>query len=311
MRDNATREEWEGELYNDISLFTSTHRLRRLHCPATMARDLKNSGLATIYEGMDVDERTLEQGQIRRKRSRSRAFRLLGPLILLACLHFTIFNPTSTFFGSRGEHQAVRVPINAEETLARCRDLSRTPGPSPSFYSRAASDRYVPGTKPTLLKNAKIWTGGLDGTEVIEGDIFVDKGIIKSIAPGLGGKTFSQEMRELVKNGGVEIVDVDGAWITPGCVFSSNYYLFIATTPCNCTVSSTRIPTSATTPPLRSPVHPTATLMRVSPSPGYAPLTPSIPTTTPTRSLSQVVSPQHSSFPEARTQLEDRRLRLS
>lgn len=50
----------------------------------------------------------------------------------------------------------------------------------------------------------------------MEGDIFVDKGIIKSIAPGLGGKRFAKEMRELVKSGGVEIVDVDGAWVTPG-----------------------------------------------------------------------------------------------
>lgn len=177
-----------------------------------MARDVKGSNLPTIYEGREEGAWNYT-GDRKSKRTQSKPLRLLVPLILFACLQFTLFNPSSLFGTGR---QTARLPINAEQTLARCRDLSRTPGPSQSFYSRSVSDRFVPGTKPTLLKNAKIWTGGLNGTEVVEGDIFVDKGIIKSIAPGLGGKRFLREMRELLKSGGVEVVDVNGAWVTPG-----------------------------------------------------------------------------------------------
>lgn len=51
------------------------------------------------------------------------------------------------------------------------------------------------------MKNAKMWTGGSSGSEVVEGDIFRDKGIIESIAQGLGGKKLVKEMSERVNSG--------------------------------------------------------------------------------------------------------------
>lgn len=45
------------------------------------------------------------------------------------------------------------------------------------FHHRAQSDRFVPSTPPTLIKNATIWTGGNSGHQVIIGNLLLDKGL--------------------------------------------------------------------------------------------------------------------------------------
>ncbi|KAM5544023.1 hypothetical protein V8D89_002640, partial [Ganoderma adspersum] len=67
----------------------------------------------------------------------------------------------------------------------------------------------VTGTKPTLIKNATIWTGGDNGLEVLHGDILLDRGLIKQIGqidPG----SFAQ--------GSVYTVDANGKWVSPGII---------------------------------------------------------------------------------------------
>ena len=103
------------------------------------------------------------------------------------------------------------VPIHTENILARCRALDTVPGPSSHFHSRASSDRYVPGTRTTLILNASIWTGGQNGTEIIEGHVYFDKGIFK----GVGGLDVNA-INMLHCQDSIDIVDVKGAWITPG-----------------------------------------------------------------------------------------------
>ncbi|KAL6305041.1 carbohydrate esterase family 9 protein [Sparassis latifolia] len=100
---------------------------------------------------------------------------------------------------------------HAALALSRCRSLNASPGPSPNFYQRKESDRFAPGTKPTLLKNAKIWTGGHNGTEVIHADILLDKGLIKGIGH-VGRATLQEYNVDLVT------INVEGAWVTPGIV---------------------------------------------------------------------------------------------
>lgn len=73
------------------------------------------------------------------------------------------------------------IPIHASQTLAKCASLNAKPGPPASFHERSESDRYQPGTRPVLLRNAKIWTGRVDGLEVVEGDILLDRGLIKAV----------------------------------------------------------------------------------------------------------------------------------
>ncbi|KAH9930391.1 carbohydrate esterase family 9 protein [Amylocystis lapponica] len=104
-----------------------------------------------------------------------------------------------------------KLPAHAAAAVSRCRSLHLTPGPSPYFHDRKQSDRFVPGTKPTLLKNAKIWTGQENGTEVIHADILLDKGLIKGIGH-VSHATVKQYKDDLV------VIDLKHAWVTPGIV---------------------------------------------------------------------------------------------
>jgi hypothetical protein len=103
------------------------------------------------------------------------------------------------------------VPIHADQTLAHCRALDFVPGPPPDFHGRSSSDRHVPGTPATLIFNARIWTGGHNGTEVLEGHVYFDKGIVK----GVGGLDVTA-LRQLHAQDNLNIVDAKGAWVTPG-----------------------------------------------------------------------------------------------
>ena len=106
------------------------------------------------------------------------------------------------------EGYRVHVPQNAERILGRCRSLDKLPGPPSSFYSRSESDRFVPGTPATLIKNATLWTGRANGHEVVIGSLLLDKGIIKDI--GIIEQSVIEAYDNLVE------IDVGGAWVTPG-----------------------------------------------------------------------------------------------
>ena len=92
--------------------------------------------------------------------------------------------------------------------LSRCASLRITPHPNDVFYSREVSDRFEPGTNATLIKNAVIFTGNGNGTDVIRGDILLDKGIIKGIGEISG--------RIIDNTPNLTIVNANGAWVTPG-----------------------------------------------------------------------------------------------
>lgn len=89
--------------------------------------------------------------------------------------------------------------------LSRCASLKITP-PSDLFYSREVSDRFEHGTNATLIRNAIIFSG--NDTDVIRGDILLDKGIIKGIGKISG--------RVIDNTPNLTIVNANGAWATPG-----------------------------------------------------------------------------------------------
>ncbi len=95
-----------------------------------------------------------------------------------------------------------------EFILSRCALAKMKPGPLASFHSRDESDRYEPGTNATLIRNAMIFTGRENGTEVVHGSILLDKGIIK----GLGKISW----RVIDNTPNLTVVDAMGAWVTPG-----------------------------------------------------------------------------------------------
>ncbi|KAG5220251.1 Carbohydrate esterase family protein [Salix suchowensis] len=67
----------------------------------------------------------------------------------------------------RAGQNAGEAPLRAKEILDQCRSLELEPGPPPDFHLRKASDRFVPNTKPVLIKNATIWTGETSGYETL------------------------------------------------------------------------------------------------------------------------------------------------
>ncbi|THH28657.1 hypothetical protein EUX98_g5540 [Antrodiella citrinella] len=147
---------------------------------------------------MDVDKEALP---LQDPRSQTTPF---------AILQFTVqvFNPRNFaawfFYG-----ETAKVPINAAAILNTCRSLSFKPGPPSDFNERTVSDRFVEGTKPVLIKNATIWTGRVEGLEVVTGDVLLEGGIIK----GLGDvSSLLAQLEDVVT------VQANGAWVTPGIV---------------------------------------------------------------------------------------------
>ena len=95
-------------------------------------------------------------------------------------------------------------------TLSRCSAL-KTNQAADRFAERSSSDRFVPGTKPILIKGARVWTGEKNGTEVVNGDVLLDKGIIQGVGRFAAG-SLAAYGDDLV------VIDANGAWITPGLI---------------------------------------------------------------------------------------------
>ncbi len=131
-------------------------------------------------------------------------------LALLSSLQLYLISPT--LFRS-----ASQLPLHAEHSLARCASLKISAGPPANFHDRSESDRFVAGTKATLLHNAHIWTGENNGTEILHGDVFIDKGIIQGVG-NIDLRAFGLDVDSMVARGELNVVDVHGAWLTPGCV---------------------------------------------------------------------------------------------
>ena len=94
--------------------------------------------------------------------------------------------------------------------LSHCAALKITPSPPQNFHSREGSDRFEPGTNATLIRNCVIFTGKNNGTEVIRGDILLDKGVIKGLGKISG--------RVIDDTPNLTIIDANHAWVTPGLI---------------------------------------------------------------------------------------------
>ncbi|KAF7323617.1 Carbohydrate esterase family 9 protein [Mycena kentingensis (nom. inval.)] len=135
---------------------------------------------------------------------RSSRFQHLALLVAAAVLLYPLSYSALGWTWTRSD----AVPINAQTILAQCKALDLQPGPPDDFYARKQSDRFEDGTKPTLIRNATIWTGQDDGKEVLTGDILLDKGIIQKLG--------SVDVRTLSAD--TVVLDADGAWVSPGIV---------------------------------------------------------------------------------------------
>jgi hypothetical protein len=96
----------------------------------------------------------------------------------------------------------------------RCKILRAPAGPPPDFDPATRlnghSDRFVPGTDPVLIRDAKVWTGHHNGKEIIHGDVLLDRGLIVKV-----GKVSREDYKHLK---GLRVVNARGRWVTPGLV---------------------------------------------------------------------------------------------
>ncbi|EKM54391.1 uncharacterized protein PHACADRAFT_258201 [Phanerochaete carnosa HHB-10118-sp] len=131
---------------------------------------------------------------------------------LVIIVVFLVFNLCyhAAHFSNDENRRIVHVPIHASTTFAKCRALHSEPGPPENFYGRDVSDRFQKGTKPVIVRNATIWTGRVQGLEVLKGEILLDGGIIRQVGP-IADDILS-EYRDLIS------IDAYGAWVTPGII---------------------------------------------------------------------------------------------
>ncbi|KAF9481555.1 carbohydrate esterase family 9 protein [Pholiota conissans] len=130
-------------------------------------------------------------------------------LFLTLCLIYYTSSSTQLSFTASHTHR----PPYAATILVQCAQLHAIPGPPPNFHERTRSDRLEPGTRPVLIRNGMLWTGGENGTEVLQGrDILLDDGIIQSI----GYLGYLVDGPEALA--GLEVVDAQGRWVTPGII---------------------------------------------------------------------------------------------
>lgn len=134
----------------------------------------------------------------------SRWFRLYSLIAVVSVLYLSTRTSWLGIHQVSGEELARRADV-----LSQCRYIKTPAGPPANFHARSESDRFFPDAKPTLIRNATIWTSGYNGTEIIQGDLLLLKGLIRavgSVAPSL------------VSGLDIEVMDVNGAWVTPGIV---------------------------------------------------------------------------------------------
>ena len=155
---------------------------------------------------MDGQKLPFRQTQPRLRRLR---IALSSGLLLTSCLLYYV---SPGFFSFTATPTAQRPP-HAAQILAVCNQLHTLPGPPADFLEREQSDRFEKGTRPVLVRNARIWTGNKNGTEVLRAtDILLDGGIIQSI--GHLGHLLDGSSKIL----NLEVVDAEGRWVTPGIV---------------------------------------------------------------------------------------------
>lgn len=182
------------------------------------AMDLEKDGLPP-YSAVDAHgpKRALQLKGKRRSLRRSRGIRLVA----IACLVFIAFAQWKQF--RRPEHPRDHPHLSAsrlQENLATCKKLRHKPQ-DPAGPGRERNARYIEGQKPTLIRNATVWTGEpADGTSEedaragkgfswVRSDVFLQRGLIQRVEADISVSSLPDETL---------IWDAHGRQLTSGIV---------------------------------------------------------------------------------------------
>ncbi|OAX43849.1 hypothetical protein K503DRAFT_765464 [Rhizopogon vinicolor AM-OR11-026] len=135
-------------------------------------------------------------------------------LFLTITLVLLVLSRSSLFISSVLSHHSPQELAHRSQILIKCAYTRAKPGPPPHFHARTQSDRYTENMKPVLVRNATIWTAANGGHEVLTGDLLMHRGLIKAV--GDVPLTLLDELE--LESTDLEVVDANGAWVTPGIV---------------------------------------------------------------------------------------------
>ncbi|KAJ0338995.1 hypothetical protein COL154_010480 [Colletotrichum chrysophilum] len=144
---------------------------------------------------------------------RSRFLRVFG----LACLAFIVYaqwrqiSPIGRSSISESNLHGLSV-AQLKDDLGTCAKLHHKPV-DPTGYGRARNSRYVDGHRPTLIRNATVWTGEPVKEKAnfswIQADVFVEFGLIKNVAETISVKELPED---------VLVYDAKGCPLTAGII---------------------------------------------------------------------------------------------
>ena len=163
-----------------------------------------------------------------RPRRFNRSTRLLASAVVLAVftsislsINSGILGTVSLLGPSRGSGFN-HVPFHAKEILDKCAALKVPAGPPKDFGSRSVSDRFAPGTPSTIVYNARIWTGEKNGTEVVDGFVWLENGIVIAVGGIDEQEGVLKGLRDRRNHDSrIKFVDAGQKWVTPGLSESS------------------------------------------------------------------------------------------
>lgn len=148
-----------------------------------------------------------------RRQERARRAKVIGTCLVLATLvvmlYFSSHSPAAarSYAGDMTTRNKKHVTSSAERdaALQQCIWKDALAGPPPHFARRTVNDRFVAGTKPTVIRHATVFTGS---TVLHDTDVVLDQGLIQSVTPA----------RDAVHVAEAHEVDAQGQWITPGII---------------------------------------------------------------------------------------------
>ncbi|PKS13257.1 hypothetical protein jhhlp_000028 [Lomentospora prolificans] len=153
----------------------------------------------------------------RRNVRRSRVFRF----VILSCILLIAYTQFEQLRSFRFWSQSSKLSVTRlQANLETCKKLHQKPQ-DPIGLGREKNDRFVDGTRPTLIRNASVWVGEpKEGTSKedaragkgyswIKADVFVDRGIIQKVAAEISPSSLPED---------TEVYDADGRQLTSGII---------------------------------------------------------------------------------------------